>query len=222
MDIKQFLNSIYKKMWLLISLPILSCIVTVILSTYIIVPVYESRSTLYIINKSTDEKSNINYNDFLANQMFVKDYRELIKSRSVTKEVIEELKIKDLSAGALAAKITVGMKSETRVLEIKVQDSDPERAKQLTETVSKIFAKKSISLMNVDNVNIVDYAEVPKTPIRPDPLKYGAYALFLSLSVSIGVIFLVEYLNDKIKTTEDVENYMGLTVIGIIPFLKAK
>ena len=223
-DLKQFLNSVYKKLWFLISLPILSCIVTVILSAYIIIPVYESSSTLYIINKTTDTgvKNNINYNDFLTNQMFVKDYRELIKSRSVTKEVIEELRIKDLSPGVLAGKITVSMKSETRVLEIKVRDSNPIRAKTLTETVSKIFAKKSISLMNVDNVNIVDYAEVPQEPIRPKPLRYGVYALFLSFFISVCIIFLIEYFNDKIKTSEDVENYMGLTVIGIIPLLKAK
>lgn len=222
MDLKQILGTIYRKLWLLVSLPILIFIISVVLSSYVVTPVYESRSTLYIINKSMEEKKDVKYDDFLTNQMFVKDYTELIKSRSVTKEVINELKIKDLSPEGLAAKIKVGMKSETRVLEIRVQDSDPEMAKQLTEMVSKIFSVKSISLMNVDNVNIVDYAEVPEAPIQPKPFKYGVYAFLTSFLMITGIIFLMEYLNDKIKTTEDVESYMGLTVIGIIPLLKAK
>jgi capsular polysaccharide biosynthesis protein len=154
--------------------------------------------------------------------MFVKDYRELIKSRSVTKEVIEELKIKDLTPKDLAAKITVNMKNETRVLDIRVRDLKPERAKQLAETVSKIFVKKSISLMNIDNVNIVDNAEIPKEPVGPKPLKNSLYAFIISLIITIGIAYLIEYLNDKIKSTEDVENHMGLTVIGIIPLLKVK
>lgn len=221
MELKGLLNIFYKKLWLIISLPLLVAIIAAFINTCVLSPVYESGSTLYIINKSTNE-SNISYNEFLTNQMFVKDYRELIKSRSVTKEVIDELKINNLSPNELADKIKVDMKSETRVLDIRVQDSDPLRAKQLAETVSKIFIKKSINLMNVDNVNIVDSPEIPKDPIHPKPLKYSIYVFILGFVVALGIAYLSEYLNDKIVSTEDVENHMGLTVIGIIPLLKVK
>jgi len=220
-ELKELLNIFYKKLWLIISLPLIAAIIVAFFSLCILSPVYESGSTLYIINKSTNE-SNISYNEILTNQMFVKDYRELIKSRSVTKEVIEELKINDLTPDELAEKIKVATKSETRVLDIRVQDSDPQRAKLLAETVSKIFIKKSIDLMNVDNVNIVDNPEIPEEPVYPKPLKYCIYVFLVGIVVALGIAYLSEYVNDKIVSTEDVENHMGLTVIGIIPLLKVK
>lgn len=220
MDLKHCLDILKKRILLIIILPIL---ITGIYTTFKLInykPVYESYSTLYIIDK-TEEKS-ITYENIIVNERLVKDYSELIKSKSVTNKVIEELSMDDLTHESLNSKINVSFINETRILEIRVQDIDPERAKLITDKVSEVFIKKAIELMNIDNINIIDYAHVPEYPL-PTRTVYNSFMCFLaSIPVIIGIILLIEYTNNNINSIDDVEYYLKLDVLGIIPSYKIK
>lgn len=219
MNLNQISYLLFKRIKFIIAVPLLVSFITLIASLTLIEPVYKTTTTLYIINKSEAQKS-INYEDILTNQQLVKDYRELIKSRNVTKAALEDLNIKDLSHDQLAKKISVSLKTDTRVLQISVEDKNPKKAMDLTNKVSEKFIEKSVSLMSVDNINVVDTAELPKIPEKPKPLTYTVLALFLSLILTLGAIYFLEYFNDRIKSKEDIEEYLSISVLGTIPLVK--
>jgi capsular polysaccharide biosynthesis protein len=155
----------------------------------------------------------------MAGQQLVKDYSELIKSRTVTSSVINELKLKDITPESLASKITVSSKNNTRIIEIKVQDGDPNNARAIADKVSNVFISKVIEIMNAQNVGIIDKAETPTNPVKPNKRMNVAIAFLIGIMAAVGLIFFLEYVDDTIKTNEDVEKYLGLTVLGTIPVL---
>jgi len=219
LDFKQITYLLYKRFIFIIAIPLFIMVIALLASLFILEPVYESHATLYVINKSDVQKS-INYDELQVNQQLVKDYRELIKSRNVTKAVVDDLKVNNLTPVALAKKISVNLKTDTRILQISVKDSDPVIAMKLANKLSEKFVEKSFSLMNVNNINIVDDAELPVSPVQPRPISNSLIAFLISLILVVGIILTLEYLNDKIKSKEDIEEYLKLNVLGTIPLAK--
>lgn len=222
MELKQYLKIICKRLWLIVLLPAIAGFASFYVSFYVLTPVYESNITLYVINKKADPQLAIAYNDVMVGQQLVKDYRELVKSRTVTGSVIRELQLKGFTPESLAEKISVNSKNDTRIIEIRVQDQNPVRAKDIANEVGYEFINKVIDLMKVENVSIVDSAQTPSEPVKPKPTVNIAIAVFTALLAALGIVFLIEYLDDTIKTSEDVEKYLGLTVLGTIPVFSIK
>jgi len=191
MYLKQIAYIFNKNIKFITILPIAAAIITYFLSIKIFEPTYRSYTTLYVVNKADVEKT-INYNDLLSNQQLVKDYREIIKSRNVTRSVIDELGIKDISPEDLAKKISVRIKPDTRVLQITVNDKDPYRAMDLANKTSEKFIEKSIELKSADYINIVDRAELPLKPVKTKPIANFILALLLGLVLTTGLVYFIE------------------------------
>jgi capsular polysaccharide biosynthesis protein len=208
---------IRKKIVFIILISVLVSITVALGSVFLISPVYEASSTLYIISQKTASEGDVTYTDLLTNQQLVKDYRELIKSKLIVKTALDELKIMDLTPNQLSNRITVSSKNDTRVLEIKVEDTYPVRSAELSNKICEVFISEAKSLAKIDNVNIVDTAEIPETPVKPQPVLYTAIAFIISLMLTLGVFYLLEVINETIKTSEDIETYLDLNVLGTIP-----
>jgi len=191
MYLKQIAYIIYKNIKFIIIIPIAAALITYFASIKNLEPSYRSYATLYVVNKA-DGENTINYNDLLSNQQLVKDYREIIKSRNVTRSVIDELGIKDMSPEELANKISVRIKPDTRVLQINVDDKDPYRAKDLANKTSEKFIDKSIEIKSADYINIVDRAELPIKPTKTKPIAYSLSALLFGLVLITGLVYLIE------------------------------
>lgn len=217
MELKQFLIMIRKKILFIVLIPILVSTIAAITSVFLITPIYEASSTLYITPQKSVLEGEVTYQEIITNQQLVKDYRELIKSKLITKAVLENLKIQDISPAGLSNKITVSSKNDTRVLEIKVEDTYPVRCMELSNKLCEVFLEKSLDLAKANNVSIVDTAEVPETPVKPNPTLYTLLAFLTSLMATVGVYYLLELINETIKTSEDIETYLDLNVLGTIP-----
>jgi capsular polysaccharide biosynthesis protein len=74
--------------------------------------------------------------------------------------------------------------------------------------------------MKVENVVVVDHAQVPESPIKPRKTMNVAIAFVLGAMAAVGLIFLLEYLDTSIKTPEDVTTHLGLPVLGVIPLIE--
>lgn len=219
---KQYLNIIFKRYWIIIIIPLIAAIATAVVNYYILEPVYECSTTLYVINKNYDSKLPVDYYGIMAGQLLVKDYREIIKSRTVMDTVIRELELSIEDPRALAKQITVNLKNDTRLIEIKVQALSPKEAKDLAETVSTVFIKRILDIMKVDNISIVDNAEVPLKPGGINPLLLTVISFALGILAAISLAFLMEYFDETIRTVEDVEKNLGLTVMATIPSFNIK
>lgn len=222
LDLKQLFLIVIKRWWLMLLIPLVAAGVTAYLSYYVLDPVYEANTTLYVINKQSENQTTIAQSDLTVGGLLVQDYKEIIVSRTVTQEVIDQLGLIGLTSNDLADKITVTAKNNTRILEIRVKDENPERAKNITAALASVFVERVVELMKVDNVSIVDAAVVPNTPVEPRPLRNTAIAAVAGLLLAIGAAFLLEFLDDTIKTSEDVEKHLGLTVLGTIPVFTLK
>lgn len=222
MELKEYFNIVVKRIWLIIFLPLIIAVISAYVSFYVMDPVYEANTTLYIINKSNGSELSIAYNDLLVGQQLVNDYKEIVKSRKITSKVIEDLNLTDWSPSMLARKISVSAKNNTRLIELVVSDSNPQLAKDIANKVAEVFQREVVKLMKVENVNIVDTAQLPESPVRPRHMMNIAVSFLIGFLASIGIVFLVEYLDDTIKTADDVEKYLGLTVLGTIPEFSAK
>ena len=222
LDLKQLFLIVIKRWWLMLLIPLVAAGVTAYLSYYVLDPVYEANTTLYVINKQSENQTTIAQSDLTVGGLLVQDYKEIIVSRTVTQEVINQLGLISLTTEELADKIAVEAKNNTRILEIRVKDQNPERAKNITDALASVFIERVVELMKVDNVSIVDAAVVPNAPVEPRPLRNTAIAAVAGLLLAIGAAFLLEFLDDTIKTSEDVEKHLGLTVLGTIPVFTLK
>ena len=109
---------------------------------------------------------------------------------------------------------------DTEIIQIKVQDHDPETAANLANTIASAFSKQVIRIMNVENVQVLDEAIPQLSPVKPKKAMNIAISLVLGAMLGVLAAFILEFLDTSIKTPEDVEKYLGLPVIGTIPYLK--
>ena len=145
-----------------------------------------------------------------------------MKSPAILDKVIEELDL-NLSAGQLTNKITVGSEQESQVVKVSVTDEDPHMAAKIANTTAEIFKEEIVDIMNVDNVSILAKATVSDnaSPIKPQPLLNIAVAMVIGLMIGVGISFLMEYLDNTIKTEQDIERILDLPVIGVIGVIEA-
>jgi capsular polysaccharide biosynthesis protein len=219
MEIRNFLKIILKRIWLVALIPIIAAVVTAVINFYILEPVYESSITLFVMNKNSDPEMMLEYNDILTTQQLIKDYQELVKSKSITWAVINRLNLDSLTEEELAKKVTVNLKNDARMFEIKVRDTNNVRAKEIVDTINSIFQERVKGLMKIEKLDVVDEAEIPLKPISPKPLTNILIVYFTSLFLVICAVFMMEYLDDRLESIEDVEMLLDINVIGIIPHL---
>ncbi|MCX7842979.1 MAG: Wzz/FepE/Etk N-terminal domain-containing protein [Clostridia bacterium] len=221
MKLKQYFRILIKRIWIVFTLLIIAVGLSAYMNFYVIKPVYESRTTLYVIHR-TQPSQLLAYNDIIVGQLLVKDYRELIKSRNITSEVIEQLELKGYTPEFLASNIYISSKNDTRIIEMKVQDGNPQRAMDIADKLSRVFIQKVTELMKVENIGVVDKPTVPVNPVTPKPLKNIFTAIFAAFASALVIIYLIECLDDTVKTPEDVEHNLGMTVLGTIPVINIK
>lgn len=215
-DLKDLFLIIRKRLWVILLITFITTLTAVIVSIWVLEPVYQANTTLYV-GKKIDGEGTLGYQDVLMGGQLVKDYRELAKSRLVASIVINELRLENTSTDQIANMLGVNLKNETRIIEITAHSTDPEFAKRVANKVADVFKRKAVELIEVDNVQVIDVAETPISPIKPNKEMNIAIGFLLGVMLSLGLAFLLEYLDNTIKTPEDIEKYLGLSVIGAIP-----
>lgn len=122
-----------------------------------------------------------------------------------------------MSKDDLARIIQVNSIVDTDIIEIKVENTNPELAASIADVLAAVFMEKIVDLLNIDNIQILDMAEVPTTPIKPKFVLNAAIAIVLGLGLGVGLIFFLEYLDDTIKSQEDIKTHLKLPVLTSVP-----
>ncbi|SMB88941.1 Capsular polysaccharide biosynthesis protein [Desulfonispora thiosulfatigenes DSM 11270] len=219
-DLREYAEVLWKRKWLIAIITTVAMAISAIVSFYVLEPVYETFATM-MVGKTKAPEQMVEYDDVLLSQKLVKTYGEIAKSKTVSKEVIANFGL-DITPEQMKNKVTVSPVGDTEIIMIKVQDTDPELAAKLANNLSWVFMKHVTNFMKVDNVQVIDQAEVPKNPIKPNKLLNIAIAGILGLMISIGIIFILEYLDNTFKAPSDVEKYLDLPIIGAIPMMDEK
>jgi len=222
LELRQFLSILANKLWLIIALPLAAGCAGAFISLHVLEPVYESSVGLYVIDKSMPLYSEPLYGELGVPRQLIEDYKEIIRSRTVTTNVIYELKLEGFTPEMLAKKISISAKSDARILEIKVRDKDPQRAKILVDKVGEVFKDKVAELMGRDIISIIDLGMVPQKPAMDGVLGNITIAVVLGLIAALAIAFLPEYIDGTARNAEDVARHLGLKVLGVIPLNTSK
>ncbi len=216
-SIQELFFTIKKRIWLIILIFLFFIIAAGIVSYFVLQPEYETFTTL-MIGKPKDYKgeNSIEYNDLILNQRLVSTYGEIVKMRVVADKVIENLNL-PISYGQFGSKVSVNLVKDTEIIKLKVVDGDPELASKIANETAKVFMNSVKEIMLVENVQVIDKAQTPFKPISPRPMLNMAIAGVLGLMLGVFLTFLLEFLDNTIKTSSDIEKHLGLAVIGTIP-----
>lgn len=203
-----------KKLWIVLSIGFIAASICFAYTVFFVQPEYTSVTKIYVLNRQTDES--ITSSDLQSSTYLTKDYTELIKSRKVLEVVIAELDL-DTSYEALLEKVTVGTQSDTRVVSISVVDKDPYEASEIANEIRNVGATHIQSVMNALAVNVVDEANIPMWTSNNNLKKYVALMFLAGCFFALVCLSVQFVLDDKVTTAEDVEKYLGLSVLGVFP-----
>jgi len=216
-SLKELFFILRKWLWLIITLLIISIIVSGVVSYFVIDKEYEAFTTLMVGRpKDYISENKIEYNDIILNQKLVSTYGELIKTRVVADKVISNLGL-SLSYEEYKTRINVNLVKDTEIIRIQVNDTNPILAVDIANETAEVFMETVKGIMQVENVQVIDKAQVPRTPVSPRPMMNMAIAGVLGIMAGVFIAFLIEFLDNTIKTADDVEKYLGVPVLGTIP-----
>lgn len=216
-DLVEVVRLLVSKLGIIILSGMIFAFLAIIGTKLFITPKYQSITKMYVLAQQNSDT--VTNSDLQTSTLLTKDYAELITSRTVAESVIANLRL-DLKYDELIDKIEVGTTSDTRIITIKVIDEDPYVARDIANAVRDTAAEHIKSVMNIEAVNVVDAANIPDQKCSPSVSKNGLLAGMLGCFLAV-VILLIQYLsNDTIKVSEDVEHYLGLSTLGVIPMEK--
>ncbi|WP_368400288.1 CspC family polysaccharide chain length determinant protein [Streptococcus anginosus] len=215
-DVLSLVKTMWRRKFLIIVTAFAMAIVALGYSTFIIKPNYTSTTRIYVVNRQANENSTLTNQDLQAGTYLVKDYKEIILSQDVLAKVIDDLKL-NVQPSALAKKINVTVPTDTRIVSIAVSDGDAKEAARIANSLRQIAAEKIIAVTKVSDVTTLEEAEVPNSPSSPN-IRRNTLIGFLAGGVLISVVILVvEVLDDRVKKPEDVEEALGITLLGVVP-----
>ena len=207
-----------KKRWILIvSITLVATLISGILSFFVIKPTYEA-STKVFIGKEESSLEGYNTNDIQMYQKLLQTYAETIKTNEVVQAAINNTNA-DLTVSAVKGALTVTPVSDTQILQIKYQNKNAKVAKEILENITKEFITLAKELVPNGNVRVIEAVQLPENPVAPNKTMNVAIAFLLGLMVSVGLVFLIEYLDNTFKNKENLERELDIPVLGIIPLV---
>ena len=188
---------------------------------YWVTPKYEASTTL-VLAKGEEKVSNeistgITQTDLNLNKNLVSTYRELIRSKTVIRQVMDNLKITDLKENTLKNNISVSSVKDTELIEITVRDENPERATNIANEIAKVFTVQVAEIYNINNVHVIDKAELNNVPYNVHHTKDIAVIALIGAILSIVCIIILSLLDTTVKTQEDIEKVTGMIILAEIP-----
>ena len=214
-DLRDFWDLIKSKILLIINCTLLFAIMGLVYLAFINVPKYRSTASIVLASDS----GAITTSDLTINKNLVQTYSEIVKSRKVIDQVINNLNL-DLSYEQLVKNITVSSVSNTDVIKISVSSEEATDAAKITNSVSESFISEVSSIYNMNNVKVLDTATTPKEPYNVNYIKTVGIAAIGGLVFSFVIIFLIYYFDNTIKSPEQVETKTGLPILGRVPLHK--
>ncbi len=214
-NLGELFGVLLSRAFLIISAGIFFALAGLFLSKFVLHPVYDSTTKIYILNK--EENQTVTYSDVQISTQLTQDYAELIKSRYVIEEVIQRLNLIDMTYEDLQSVLKVDTPSDTRIVSITARDEDPLMAMKIANCIREVASEHIANVMDIDAINVAETANVPTRKSGPSVARWAVIAGFLG-AIIIAFFVILEYLlDDTIKSNDDVERYLGLSTLALVP-----
>ena len=184
-------------------------------SKFLMTPMYQA-SALMIVNTRQDITSNVTSDQINSATKLVSTYSIILKSDTVLNQVIQNLGL-SLDYQHLAERVTVSAVDDTQVMKVTVTSDNPEWARQVCEQITQISPDVILEAVEAGSVKVISNASISPEPVSPNVSRNTARGAVAGLVISVGIVFLMVLLDNKINNEEDVSKYLDLTVVGVIP-----
>lgn len=221
-DLSHVWSLIKAKLQLIIGITILSVFLALVASFFFIKPMYKSTTSIIIgkdYSSAGNSTSQYTYNEILMYQTLANTYTEIAKSWTVAEKTAEKLNI-NMTASQIMSEMTVSTTDKTQIMQISVTDPDPNNAMLIANTLTECFITEAARLFQSGTVQVMDKAQLPSSPVSPNPKKNAIIGFAIGIVVSLGIIFLMAYLDDTLKDEKEVTSITGLPVLGVIPLVE--
>ena len=221
-DLKEMFNMFWSKKIQIIIIILVFMIGGIIYTSEFTTPMYSSSTTL-VLASSEDTENNINTTitatDITINSKLVSTYSELVKSKNILREVINNLKV-SVDEDTLRKHVKVSSVKNTELIEITVEDENPSNAAKIANEIAKVFTEKVKEIYNINNVQIVDEAEISSVPSNINHVKNAIMSIGIGLVIAVIYVIISSMLDTTIKTPEDVETNFNIPVLASIPMIE--
>ena len=215
-SISEIFEAIKKRWIMIVAITLTATIISGIISFFVIDPVYEA-STKVFVGKEENDNAAYNSSEINMYQQLLQTYAQAIKTKDLVNRAISGLKYDGLEARNVVESLTVNPISNTQILQIKYQSKDPNEAKDVLKSVTDEFIVTAKELVPNGNVRVIEEVELPQNPVSPNKKMNIAIAFLVGLMVSVGLVFLLEYLDNTYKNKDQLEKDLGIPVLGAIP-----
>lgn len=212
-DVLYLLRKLWSRKFFIIFIALVVGTVALLGSVFLIKPKYTSTTRIYVVSRTADSVTN---QDLQAGSYLVKDYQEVITSNEVLSSVIDKEKL-SLTPNELSSMISVTIPTDTRVISISVEDDNAQEATTIANTVREVAAEKIKAVTKVDDVTTLEAAEVPKEPSSPNIKRNTLIGVIAGGVLAVISIIILEVLDDRVRRPEDIEDVLGLPLLGIVP-----
>lgn len=212
-DVLFLLKTIWRKKFLVLLMAILGAGAAFIYSSFLVTPQYDSTTRIYVVSQNVEAGAGLTNQELQAGTYLVKDYKEIILSQDVLAQVSSDLNLSE----SLKHKVTVSIPVDTRIVSITVRDADPNKASHIANSLRTVAAQKIIDVTKVSDVTTLEEAVPSEHPSTPNTKRNIALGLLAGGILATGIILAMEVLDDRVKRPQDIEEVMGLTLLGVVP-----
>ncbi|OUN86255.1 YveK family protein [[Collinsella] massiliensis] len=216
MTLLELLQLLRKHLKIVVLLPIACALAMALASVLVMRNTYTAQTDMYVLASSEGESGGALSSDLSASQMLTNDVAQLLKSDRVMSDAAEDLGLPNLNA----YDITVSSESTTRVITLSVTGADARGAANVANALAKNVSQVAREVMNVQSVNVIDEAPVPQAPSGPNRPLYIAVAFMAGLFLAVAIVVVLDLVDTRVRTSEQVEELLGVPVIGRIPEMK--
>lgn len=212
-DLLQLLMALKKKIWMIIAAAVVCGGIAGAYTKLVVTPLYRSTAMVYILSKETTLTS---LADLQIGSQLTQDYKVIVTSRPVLEDVIQQMNL-NMSYSQLYSKISIDNPTDTRILSITAEDPDPVLAKELVDAVARTSSEYIGDIMEMVPPKTIEQGVVATVPSSPSTRKNVMLGAMLGIVLVCGIVVLEVIMNDTVKTEEDVNRYLGISVLASVP-----
>ena len=212
-DLLELFYALKKRILLIVAAGVAGALIALAYTQLLVTPIYSATATMLVLTKETTLTS---LADLQLGSQLTNDYSRLVMSHTVLQEVIDNLGL-DMNYHTLEANITTSNPEDTRIMEITVTNPDPETARALAEELGTVSAEFIGEQMEIVPPKIIEDVELPTAPISPDLRRNIVMGALAGIVLVVGIICIMVIMDDTIKSTDDIVQYLGVPALAAIP-----
>lgn len=212
-DVLSLLKTLWSKKFLIIITALFGAGLAFVYSSFLVTPQFDSTTRIYVVSQNVDAGAGLTNQELQAGTYLVKDYKEIILSQDVLSRVKTELGLTE----DISNKISVSIPVDTRIVSITVRDADPNESAQIANSLRTVAAQKIIEVTKVSDVTTLEEAVPAEQPSTPNTKRNIAIGMLAGGFLAVGLVLIVEVLDDRVKRPQDIEEVMGMTLLGVVP-----